>query len=322
MKWKINLYLKNTWDEVKKIIGLLFQRAFKVLSRLALPHITYHKPARKTWLLLHEIWLNSVFRCFFMLYLNGAVFTYPEKPWLEKKLVLKFKKKPDFPSISAAVAASTHKLTPPLTHAHNNMHVWWSTSHLLVCKNNMFRMRRQKRASPCSVQLRSNMHSNHVQDLFMFMLFLCLPVYRGFYRTTCYSWNLLPTLFCCEVSLFCMSVWSNCSHGARTVNHESPRDRALAVDHFMWDIRSSCWAQLAFYWGLKEEFICSYVASRRANKWLYRCFVVFGFWFSDFKMHNFTLDICFELNGDDNWLSAQTGKTLTHKFCFQFSWVQ
>lgn len=114
-----------------------------------------------------------------MLYLNGAVFTYPEKPWLEKKkLVLKFeKKKPDFPSICAAVAASTHKLTPPLTHAHNNMHVWWSMSHLLVCKNNMFRMRRQKRAPPCSVQLRSNMHSNHVQDLFMFMLFLCLPVY-------------------------------------------------------------------------------------------------------------------------------------------------
>lgn len=58
-----------------------------------------------------------------MLYLNGAVFTYPEKSWSEKKLVLKFKKKPDFPSICAAVAASTHTLTLPLTHAHNNMHV-------------------------------------------------------------------------------------------------------------------------------------------------------------------------------------------------------
>lgn len=38
--------------------------------------------------------------------------------------------------------------------------------------------------------------------------------------------------------------------------------------------------------------------------------------FQTFKMHNFILDICFELNGDDNWLSAQTGKTLTHMFCF------
>lgn len=58
-----------------------------------------------------------------MLYLNGAVFTYAEKSWLEKKKLLKFKKKPDFPSICAAVAASTHTLTPPLTRAHNNMHV-------------------------------------------------------------------------------------------------------------------------------------------------------------------------------------------------------
>lgn len=79
-----------------KIIGLLFQRAFKVLSRLALPHTTYHKPARKTWLLLHEIGLNSVFRCFFMLYLNGAVFTYAEKSWLEKKNFWNLKKSQTF----------------------------------------------------------------------------------------------------------------------------------------------------------------------------------------------------------------------------------
>lgn len=104
-----------------------------------------------------------------MLYLNGAVFTYAEKSWLEKKKLLKFKKKPDFPSICAAVAASTHTLTPPLTRAHNNMHVWWSVSHLLVCKKNTFRMRRQTRASPCSVQLRSNMHSN--------MIYLCLSYF-------------------------------------------------------------------------------------------------------------------------------------------------
>lgn len=103
----------------------------------------------------------------------------------------------------------------------------------------------------------------------------------------------------------------------------SPRDWALTVDHFIWDIRPAAELSLPSTEASKTS-VCSFIASFGANGATLLMFCCFWFHFSGdiLKMHNYTFDIWFEFNSDDNGLSAPAGKTLTHMFCFQFSCVQ
>lgn len=227
-----------------------------------------------------------------------------------KKKLLKFKKKPDFPSICAAVAASTHTLTPPLTRAHNNMHVWWSVSHLLVCKKNTFRMRRQTRASPCSVQLRSNMHSN--------MIYLCLSYFYVYLFTL--PWLLQNDVLQLKPAANSILLWSCFILYVCLIKLLPRRSRS--------ESRIASWITSCETLGAAAELSLPSTEASKKNSSAFTSHPVgqtsdstdallfLDFDFQTFKMHNFIVDICFELNGDDNWLSAQTGKTLTHMFCF------
>lgn len=171
-------------------------------------------------------------------------------------------------------------------------------------------MRRQTRASPCSVQLRSNMHSN--------MIYLCLSYFYVYLFTL--PWLLQNDVLQLKPAANSILLWSCFILYVCLIKLLPRRSRS--------ESRIASWITSCETLGAAAELSLPSTEASKKNSSAFTSHPVgqtsdstdallfLDFDFQTFKMHNFIVDICFELNGDDNWLSAQTGKTLTHMFCF------